>query len=87
MKITDRPPLSLAARVMIFVGLAIGLSLILIGSLLLSAVERHFAEQDAGELAVMTQAVAKTLLNGGNDSAQQSDALANAISGHHGVFF
>ena len=87
MKITDRPPLSLAARVMIFVGLAIGLSLILIGSLLLSAVERHFAEQDAGELAVMTQGVAKTLLNGGNDSAQQSDALANAISGHHGVFF
>ena len=35
---------------MVFVGMAIGLSLIVIGNLVLNAVERHFAEQDAGEL-------------------------------------
>lgn len=87
MTITDRQPLSLAARVMVFVGLAIGLSLFLIGNLVLNAVERHFAEQDAGELAVMTEAAVEALRNGGVDSTQRSDALANAISGHHGVFF
>ncbi|UZJ46275.1 heavy metal sensor histidine kinase [Marinimicrobium sp. C6131] len=87
MKITNRQPLSLAARVMVFVGLAIGLSLFLIGNLVLSAIERHFAEQDAGELAVMTEAVVEALQSGGNGSARQTDALANAISGHHGVFF
>ena len=87
MKLTDRQPLSLAARVMIFVGLAIGLSLILIGSLVLNAVERHFAEQDAGELAVMTEAVVKALRNSSNDTARRREALSNAISGHHGVYF
>ena len=87
MKFTDRQPLSLAARVMVFVGLAIGLSLILIGSLLLNTVERHFAEQDAGELAVMTEAVVKALRNGGDDPARRREALSNAISGHHGVYF
>ncbi|MDF1638266.1 heavy metal sensor histidine kinase [Alcanivorax jadensis] len=87
MKITNRQPLSLAARVMVFVGLAIGLSLFLIGNLVLSAVERHFAEQDAVELAVMTEAVVEALQSGANGSARQTDALANAISGHHGVFF
>ena len=82
-----RQPLSLAARVMVFVGLAIGLSLVLTSSLVLSAVERHFAEQDAGELAVMTEAVANALRNGGDAPARRQEALSNAISGHHGVYF
>src|SRR5690606_19923315 len=51
------------------------------------AVERHFVEQDAGELAVMTEAVVEALRNGGDDSTQRINALANAITGHHGVFF
>ena len=50
---TERQPLSLAARVMVFVALAIGCSLFLIANLVLNAVDRHFAEQDADELAVM----------------------------------
>ncbi|MEX0827932.1 MAG: heavy metal sensor histidine kinase, partial [Haliea sp.] len=82
-----RQPLSLTTRVMVFVGLAIGLSLFLIGNLVLNAVERHFAEQDAGELAVMTGAVVKALHNGGDDPGRLQEALSNAISGHHGVYF
>jgi two-component system heavy metal sensor histidine kinase CusS len=82
-----RQPLSLAIRVMVFVGLAIGLSLFLIGNLVLNAVERHFAEQDAGELVVMTEAVVKALHNGGGDPGRLREALSNAISGHHGVYF
>jgi len=50
MMATERRPLSLTARVMVFVALAIGISLVLIGNLVLGAVERHFAEQDADEL-------------------------------------
>lgn len=87
MKRTKRQPLSLAARVMVFVGLTIGPSLILLGSMVLSAVERHFAEQDAGELAVMTETVVKALHNGGDDPMRLQEALSNAISGHHGVYF
>lgn len=87
MKHISRHPLPLAARVMIFVGLAISLSLILIGNLVLSAVEHHFAEQDAGELTVMIEAVVNALETAGNEPELLHTALSNAISGHHGVYF
>lgn len=87
MKPFNRQPLSLAARVMVFVGLAIGLSLLLIGSLVLNAVDRHFQEQDADELAVMTQAVLDALHNGRDDPARRHEALSRAVAGHHGVYF
>lgn len=87
MNLTKQRPLSLAARVMVFVGLAIALSLVLIGNLVFNAVERHFAEQDAGELVVMTEAVVKTMRNTSDNPKRLSEALSNAISGHHGVYF
>lgn len=87
MKRVNARPLPLATRVMIFVGLAIGISLILIGNLVLNAVERHFAEQDASELIVMTEAVTHALEIAGNQTQQLADALSSAVSGHHGVYF
>jgi two-component system heavy metal sensor histidine kinase CusS len=72
---------------MVFVGLSIGLSLALLGNLVINAVERHFAEQDAGELVVMAESVFKALRNGGEGPTRLYDALSNAISGHHGVYF
>lgn len=87
MKLNNRQPLSLTARVMVFVGLSIGLSLLLVGNLVLSAVERHFAEQDAAELAVMTEAVVRSLQDARNNPTRLREALSNAISGHHGVYF
>lgn len=86
MKTTERHPLSLTARVMIFVALAIGISMVLIGHLVLNAVERHFTEQDADELNVINQAVVETLQSM-DDPLQQPEALSNAVSGHHGVYF
>lgn len=83
---TERLPLSLTARVMVFVALAIGISLILIGNLVLNAVERHFAEQDAEELAVINQAVLQALQST-DDPLQLPDTLSRAVSGHHGVYF
>ena len=58
-----RRPLSLTARVTIFVALAIGLSLLSIGYLIQSEVHRHFVEQDAEELQVMTHAIESVLLS------------------------
>lgn len=83
----NRHPLPLATRVMVFVGVAISLSLILIGNLVLNAVEHHFAEQDASELTVMTDAVISALETSDNEPVRLRDALSNAISGHHGVYF
>ena len=71
---------------MIFVGLAIGISMVLIGNLVLNAVERHFTEQDAGELIVITQAV-EQILQATDDPLQLPQALSHAVSGHHGVYF
>ena len=82
-----RRPLSLTARVTIFVALAIGLSLLSIGYLVQSEVHRHFVEQDAEELQVMTQAIESVLSEYIGQRAELSEALSRAISGHHGVYF
>jgi two-component system heavy metal sensor histidine kinase CusS len=80
-------PLSLATRVMAFVAIAIGLSLLLIGHLVQNAVERHFAEQDADELKVITTSVEQALRVGAVDSSRLTETLSHAVSGHHGVYF
>ncbi|HNP34366.1 MAG TPA: heavy metal sensor histidine kinase [Woeseiaceae bacterium] len=82
-----RRPLSLSTRVMLFVALAIGLSLLMIGHLVQNAVERHFAEQDAGELVVITKAVERALRDAADDITPLTEALSHAVSGHHGVYF
>ncbi len=80
-------PLSLSLRVMLFVMLAVGLSLLLISRLVLSTVERHFIEQDADELRVMVDAIEQSLKQGSENFNDLSGRLSSAISGHHGVFY
>lgn len=80
-------PLSLSFRVMLFVMLAIGLSLLLISRLVLSTVERHFIEQDADELRVMVDAINHALAHESSDFSAIPANLSSAISGHHGVFY
>ena len=87
MKPYNQKPLSLAARVMCFVGASVGLSLLLIGNLVLNVVERHFAEQDAEEVAVINKAVIDVLRNNNDNNLQLSKALFGAVSGHHGVYY
>lgn len=72
---------------MLFVAFAISLSLFTIGHLVQSAVERHFAEQDADELKVITQAVKAALQKASSDGLDPAETLASAVSGHHGVYF
>ncbi|ALS99438.1 histidine kinase [Lacimicrobium alkaliphilum] len=71
---------------MVFVALAIGISQLIIGKLILDAVERHFTEQDADELTVMNRAIKQSALQA-LTQAQLPIALSNAVSGHHGVYF
>jgi len=80
-------PLSLSLRVMLFVMLAIGLSLLLMSRLVLSTVERHFVEQDADELRVMVESIEHTLMGAGDDFSTLPPILSTAVSGHHGVFY
>jgi two-component system, OmpR family, heavy metal sensor histidine kinase CusS len=82
-----RRPLSLNSRVMLFVAVAISLSLLTIGYLLQTAVERHFAEQDAEELLVITRAVEEALEKAASEGQRPDTTLAQAVSGHHGVYF
>ena len=80
-------PLSLSLRVMLFVMLAIGLSLLLISRLVLSTVERHFIEQDADELRVMVESIEHGLAHEESDSMDFPANLSSAVSGHHGVYY
>jgi len=86
-KAQARGPLSLQLRVMLFVGVTISLSMFLIGHLVLKAVERHFAEQDAGELKAITHAVEVRLQGAIERGLDVNRALGDAIAGYHGASF
>ncbi|WP_018624907.1 heavy metal sensor histidine kinase [Kangiella aquimarina] len=79
--------ISLTTRVMTFVALSIGVSLLGIGYLVNNAVKHHFAEQDAEELRVMTNAVDRTLRQADDITLDIEETLSKAVSGHHGVYF
>lgn len=79
--------LSLNSRVMLFVAAAIGLSFLMIGNLVHKEVERHFAEQDADELVVITRAVERALHAAEDQGLAPEHDLPGAVSGHHGVYF
>jgi len=82
-----RRPLSLTTRVMAFVAIAVGLSLLMTAHLVQNAVKHHFAKQDADELIVITQAVERVLRAGADTLQQLPETLSHAVSGHHGVYF
>ncbi|MEO9101655.1 MAG: heavy metal sensor histidine kinase [Burkholderiaceae bacterium] len=84
-----RRPISLALRITAFVALATTLLFVIFAVQMSHSIEKHFAEQDLGEL----QAVATSLQNAfGNAAvARGPDALdsrlAHAVNGHHDVYF
>lgn len=87
MKIKSRAT-SLTARVILFVGAATIACFIMLGVVVQSSIQQHFAEQDAGELAVVADSVRNILQqSGGNSPEFLRAALDGAVMGHHGVFF
>ena len=87
MWIVDGPRISITKRVMLFVALAISMSLLLIGQLVQRSIERHFIEQDAEEMQVMTDAVTCVVLGASGTTVRMSVELPRATSGHQGVFY
>lgn len=80
-------PIPLTLRVLLFVGLAIVVSLILTSGLILSSIKHHFIEQDVDELRIITGSIEAALTGIRQEEALLSDALARAVSGHHGVYY
>ena len=79
-------PIPLTLRVLLFASIAIGLSLFLTASLVISSVNNHFLEQDAAELEVITQSI-EMVLKQSNDAIHLKEALSQAVSGHHSVYY
>ena len=90
---TDRMqhrPTSLTLRLTVFIGVTTTLVFLAFGWVIQNSIEYHFAEQDADELQVVAEAVRESLLRlsmGRSDAATLENELANAVSGHHGIFF
>ncbi|HVI89381.1 MAG TPA: Cu(+)/Ag(+) sensor histidine kinase [Dongiaceae bacterium] len=83
-----RRPASLALRVTALVGVATTLVFLAFSWLIVRALEHHFAEQDAGELRAVADAVIKPLREASNSAdAALLHRLAVAVTGHHGVFY
>ncbi|MCA7988867.1 Cu(+)/Ag(+) sensor histidine kinase [Burkholderia vietnamiensis] len=84
-----RRPASLALRVTALVGIAMTLVFLTFSWLIVRALEHHFAEQDAGELRAVADAVVKPLRDPGTstDDGVLRRRLAGAVTGHHGVFY
>lgn len=87
MEKAKRLPMSLTLRVLLFVMLAIGFSLVLSAHLILSAIQHHFIEQDTDELQVIRNSIAATLVKAEHNQESLNNALRRAVAGHHGVFY
>lgn len=82
-----RRPASLALRVTTFVGLATTVMFLLSAWGIEVSIERHFAEQDLGELRAVSQSVEAALADASANRSALEHRLAGAVAGHHGVYF
>jgi len=57
------------------------------GQLIMKSIELHFAEQDAAELRVIANAVARRVRDARHSESSIQEAVRDAISGHHDVYF
>jgi len=78
-------PISLTRRVVLFVALAITMSLLLNAVLVITSIKHHFMAQDADELREITRAINQVLRSA--DSTQLTTQLTHAVAGHHGVYY
>lgn len=79
----QRRPTSLAIRLTVFIGITTTLAFLIFGWIIQRSIEYHFTEQDADELGVVAESVRKSL----RQLPLEPTRLANAVSGHHGIFF
>src|SRR5690606_19229518 len=87
MTVTRGRPLSLTSRVLLFVSIATGFSLLFCAWMVSNSIKHHFMEQDADELRVIVASIERALNHDINSAPALHDALAHAVTGHHGVFY
>ncbi len=77
-------PASLAMRVNVFVGATLLTAFFAFGWTIHQSIQNHFLQLDTGELSVVITAIERAI-----DKPIDPEAtnLANAITGHHGVYF
>lgn len=82
-------PVSLALRLIAFIGLSISLIFLGFGWLIERAIEQHFAQQDAEELEVISASIQHVLKSTpvGSTHLQLASNLAGAVQGHHGMYY
>lgn len=82
-----RRPASLALRLTVSIGLAISVLFLALGWVIERAVDHHFVEQDADELAVVAQSLQQVLQQptGPGAVADAAARLGRAVQGHHGM--
>ena len=82
-------PVSLALRLIGFIGLSISLIFLGFGWLIERAIAQHFAQQDAEELEVITASIQHVLRTTpmGSTHMQLANQLAGAVQGHHGMYY
>lgn len=82
-------PVSLALRLIGFIGLSISLIFLGFGWLIERAIAQHFAQQDAEELEVITASIQHVLRTTpmGSTHTQLANQLAGAVQGHHGMYY
>ncbi len=81
-----RRPLSLAARITAVVGLVMSAVFAAFTWQVIASIEEHFVEQDLGELQAVVASL-RNALEAGPPGAAAAPRLAQAVSGHHGVWF
>lgn len=79
--------MSLTLRVVLFVAITTLFCLSLIGILINSSINHHFAQQDSGELKVINHSIEEVLSQYYETEAQLIANLSNAVVGHHGVYY
>ncbi len=84
-----RRPISLAWRVTVLVGIATTLVFLTFNWIIVRSLEHHFAEQDAGELQAVANAVVKTMQAQGMQGNKEvmTQQLAAIAVGHHGISY
>lgn len=87
MTLTKGRPLSLTSRVLLFVSIATGFSLLFCAWMVSNSIKHHFMEQDADELRVIVASIERALNHDINSAPTLHEALSHAVTGHHGVFY
>ncbi len=84
-----RRPVSLALRITALVGVAMTVLFVIFTALVERSLDKHFAEQDLGEVMAVSDSLAAALGPDPSTDDRQllQDRLSRAVAGHHGVYF